>query len=153
MSPRLLYRIVAIAEAISWTLLIGGMIAKYGFNAGQLPVTIGGSIHGVVFISYLFSAVIVGTNQRWSNPRILLALVTAVIPYATIPFDRQLEKRSMLDGGWQREATANPYDQKLRSRLLRFMLKRPIIMAVGMIVAVAVVVCVLLVIGPPGGKH
>ena len=106
--PRTFYRIVAIAEAVTWTLLIAGMLLKYVADAGGLPVLIGGSLHGFVFITYALTAVLVGVNQRWSVKQIVAAVATAIVPYATIPFDRRLDRRGLLDGDWRHTATDDP---------------------------------------------
>ena len=87
MSPRRLFRLIAIAEAITWTLLIIGMILKYVTKTTDLGVSIGGALHGFVFLVYGATVLLIGINQRWPIGTILVGLVSAVIPYATIPFD------------------------------------------------------------------
>lgn len=152
MTPRTLYRTVAIAEAVTWTLLIAGMILKYVFDAGPWPVKIGGFAHGLVFIAYVTTAVLVGLNQRWSVRRIVGAGATAVIPYLTIPFDARLEKNNMLDGGWRTTATDHPHDGHWVQATLRWMLNRPVLLSVVFIVFVGGVMATMLFIGPPGGQ-
>ena len=52
-------RVLAIAEAFSWTVLIAGLILRA--TAGlAIATTIGGAIHGFVFLSYGATAVLVG---------------------------------------------------------------------------------------------
>ncbi|WP_125616763.1 DUF3817 domain-containing protein [Specibacter cremeus] len=152
MTPRVFYRAVALAEAVTWTLLIAAMLLKYVFDAGSLPVTIAGSIHGVVFITYLMTSVLVGVNQFWAKRTLVLAAATTFIPYATIPFDRHLERNDMLDGEWRSTATDDPRDHTLDSRLLRWLLRRPAVLVPGFMAAVAIIVGTLLVVGPPGGR-
>ncbi len=55
LTPKRLYRVVAIAEAITWTLLIGGLVTRavVGGETGDLAVRVGGSIHGFVFADYV----------------------------------------------------------------------------------------------------
>ena len=49
MTPKKLFRIVAVAEMVTWTGLIVGMIFKYAFgNDRVVPIT--GGIHGFVFL-------------------------------------------------------------------------------------------------------
>lgn len=151
LSPRLFYRTLAFAEAVTWTLLIVGMLLKYVANLGTLPVLIGGSIHGLVFITYALTAVLVGVNQRWKTGRIVLAVFTAIIPYATIPFDISMDRRGALDGDWHREASDDPRDQTWVRRLLRWFLTHPVILVVLFVAAVVVIMTVLLIVGPPGG--
>ncbi|GAA1828984.1 DUF3817 domain-containing protein [Agromyces salentinus] len=148
MSPKRLYRAFAIAEAITWTLLIAGMILKYGFGL-DLAVTIGGGIHGFVFLAYAVIAVVVGVNQRWNVGRIAFALLTAVVPYATVPFELWLVRKGHLEGGWRREAGDHPDDGSFANRVLRLVLARPVLSVAVGVLAVAAAFTVLLVIGPP----
>ena len=87
MSPRKLYRTAATAEAVTWALLILGMLAKYVLHAGDLPVRVGGGIHGFVFLAYAVTAVLVAKNQRMDRSPAAVAVISAIIPYATIPAD------------------------------------------------------------------
>ena len=150
-TPRAFYRVVAIAEAVTWTLLIAGMLLKYVFNAGGLGVLIGGSLHGLVFVTYATTAVLVGVNQHWPVKLIVGAVLTAIVPYATIPFDRWLEKNNKLEGGWRTVATDDPRDHTWISKLLRWFLNHPVALIVVFVAVVVTVVTVLLIVGPPGG--
>lgn len=149
-TPRSFYRVVAIAEAITWTLLIAGLLLKYVFDAGDIGVRVGGSIHGFVFLSYAATAVLVGVNQRWKVGLIAFGVLTAIVPYATIPFDRWLEKNRKLEGGWRTTATDDPRDHTWISRLLRWFLAHPLVFAALLVVGVAVIFTVLVTLGPPG---
>ena len=151
MSPRLLFRSVAIAEAITWALLITGMLMKYVLNAGEAGVQIGGFLHGLVFIAFGMTAVVTAVNQHWGPRLTALAIVTAIIPFGTIPLDRGLEKRGLLDGGWRRSRTDDPRDHTRVSALLRWMLVRPALFTAVLALSLIVIMTVLLTIGPPGG--
>ncbi|HZU92395.1 MAG TPA: DUF3817 domain-containing protein, partial [Microbacterium sp.] len=59
--PSRLYRVLAIAEAITWTLLISALIAR-AVGAAGVVVTIGGGIHGFVFLAYGATAILVALN-------------------------------------------------------------------------------------------
>ncbi|MDQ1136386.1 integral membrane protein [Microbacterium sp. SORGH_AS 1204] len=150
-TPLNLFRTLAIAEAVSWTLLIGGLILR---AAADLPVavTIGGGIHGFVFLAYGATAVLVALNQRWGVGPTALAVVSAVIPYATVPTEIRLHRTGRLRGAWRLDETDDPRDRRPIDRLLRFFLRRPWVLAAALVVAVAVVFVVLLIVGPPGGK-
>ncbi|MCT1545551.1 MULTISPECIES: DUF3817 domain-containing protein [Kocuria] len=101
MSPRKLYRTAATAEAVTWTLLILGMIAKYVFHAGDLPVRIGGGIHGFVFLSYCVATVVVWTDRRWPASTGVVGLLLSVVPFATVPFERHVERKGLLSDSWR----------------------------------------------------
>lgn len=150
-TPRSFYRTVAIAESVTWTLLITGMLLKYLGGLGTLPVVIGGSIHGFVFITYALTAVLVGVNQRWSVRQIVFAVATAIVPYATIPFDRTLVRNGRLEGDWHREASDDPSDATWIRRLLRWFINHPVILVAVFVMGIIVIMSALLIVGPPGG--
>jgi len=150
MSPRLLFRTVAIAEAITWTGLIAGILLR-NLAGWDLAVLVAGSAHGLVFLTYAATSVLVGTNQRWGLPLIALGVATAVVPYATIPFDIVIDRKGRLEGGWRRDETDDPRDRTWRDRLTRWLLRRPALLVVVFVFAVLAIMTVLLVIGPPGG--
>lgn len=154
MSPRLFYRTLAFAEAVTWTLLIVGLLMKYVWKLGELGdlgVRVGGSIHGFVFLAYAGTALIVGLNQRWKLPLIAGAVATAVVPYATIPFDLWADRTGKINGEWRREATDDPRDRSWVDRLLRWFITHPVLLVIFFVVALVAVYSVLLIIGPPGG--
>lgn len=150
-TPKKLYRVLAIAEAITWTLLISGLIirAVIGREHGAIFVTIGGSIHGFVFLAYAATAVLTAVNQRWGVKIGMLAVVTAIVPYATIPFDIWAHRTGRLEGDWRREATDDPRDRVWFDRLVRWMLRHPYLLGTLIVVGVVVLYIVLLMIGPP----
>lgn len=150
-TPSALFRTLAIAEMVSWTLLIGGLVVRA--VTGFAPaVTIGGGIHGFVFLSYGATVVLVAKNQRWNAGVTVLALVSAVVPYATLPVELWLSRTGRLIGSWRLQAGSDPRDAAWHDRALRSVLHRPLLSAVVIAAAVAVAFTVLLVIGPPGGR-
>ena len=106
-----------------------------------------------MFLAYAFQAVLVGVNQRWSIGLIAFAVLTAVVPYATIPFEVWLMRRGRLEGDWRREAGDHPADGSWVNRMLRWFLARPVLLTVVAVVGIAAVFTALLVIGPPGGRE
>lgn len=152
LSPRILFRVVAIAEAITWTLLLAGMLQKYVFDAGDWGVALGGGVHGFVFLAYVVVVAFVGVNQRWRAGTFVAGFGSAIIPLMTIPFDVWADRSGRLDGWWRREAGDHPADHGIPSRLLRWALARPVLVAVVAVVGIAGVFTALLIIGPPGGR-
>lgn len=149
-TPARLFRLFAVAEAVSWTLLIGGMILRS--TAGlDVAVSIGGGIHGFVFLAYGAVAVIAAKNQRWRLGPTAIALISAVIPYATIPADVWLHRSGRLEGLWRTAATRDPRDHTWHDRLLRLLLAHPLLIGGLLAAAVVVVFVVLLILGPPVG--
>ncbi|HVL62366.1 MAG TPA: DUF3817 domain-containing protein [Microbacterium sp.] len=133
MSPKRLFRALAFAEAVTWTILIVAMILKYAAGVD--------------------AAVLVGVNQRWHLGLIAFAVLTAIVPYATIPFEVWLMRRGRLEGEWRRDAGEHPADGSWVNRMLRWFLARPVLLTVVAVIGIAVVFSALLVIGPPGGRE
>lgn len=150
-TPGRLYRVLAIAEAITWTILISALIAR-AVGAPGIVVTIGGGIHGFVFLAYAATAVLVALNQRWHPGVGVLAVVSAVVPYATIPMEVWLHRTGRLTGDWRLEASDDPRDRRWYDRLMRWFLRRPWVLAVLLVVGIVALYVILLLIGPPGGK-
>jgi integral membrane protein len=149
-SPSLLFRTVAFAEAVTWTILITVMVLKYAFHIEGWFTFAGGLAHGFVFIAFAASAIVVGYNQRWPIARVIGTAAAAVVPYLTIPLERSLERRALLDGAWRTEATDHPRDASALDRLFRWFIARPALFLAIVALAVVGVVGVLLVLGPPG---
>jgi integral membrane protein len=150
-TPLNLFRVLAVAEAISWTLLIGGLILRA--TAGlDVAVSVGGGIHGFVFLSYAVTAVLVAKNQRWSAGPALLAIASAIVPYATIPTELWLHRTGRLDGPWRLAETDDPRDRAWHDRLMRALLRRPWVLALLLAAAVIALFVVLLIVGPPVGR-
>jgi integral membrane protein len=150
-TPLNLFRVMAVAEAISWTLLIAGLIVRATSDLA-VAVTIGGGIHGFVFLSYGATAVLVAKNQRWGAWPTIVAIASAVIPYATIPTELWLHRSGRLAGPWRLAATDDPRDAAWHDRLMRWFLARAWLLAVLIAVAVVALYVVLLMVGPPGGR-
>lgn len=148
MTPRSLFRALAVAELVTWTMLLVGMLMKYALGLGDLPVRIGGSVHGFVFLAYLVVTTVVAVNQRWSFGATALGWASAIVPYTTLPFEVGVARRGMLEGPWRRAATVGERPGPL-DRLLFVVVAHPFLAALVGIVLVAVVFAVLLTLGPP----
>ena len=147
-TPKLLFRRVAVAEAITWALLLLGMFLKYVTETTDLGVRIFGMVHGVVFIAYGLVALTTWVNQRWSIGVGMLALVSAVPPFATVLFDRRVESAGLLDGQW-RFGAGGEAPGSLPERVLAWLTRNPGLAAVVGVVAVAGLTGAALLVGPP----
>ncbi len=86
------FRMIAIAEGISFLLLLLiAMPLKYAFHIPE-AVKVFGWVHGALFISYLYFAFeVMGTfkkNFSW----FATAFAAAILPCGTFVFDKQLKK-------------------------------------------------------------
>lgn len=145
-TPSRLYRVLALAEVVTWTLLLGGMFVKYVLDSTELLVRIGGGLHGFTFISYVVVTVLVAVDQRWKVKDLALGVGSAIIPYLTVPFERSAKRRGLLGSTWRlREEEGRSAPESLVSLALRHPLPAALIALLG----VAVVFSILLSLGPP----
>jgi len=93
------FRTVAIAEAISWTGLLIGMLFKYVLSDNEIGVKIFGPIHGGIFIAYVVTVLVVRGPLRWSWPVTLLALAASVPPLFTWFFELWAVRTGRIDAG------------------------------------------------------
>ena len=75
--------------------------------------------------------------------------MTAVIPYATIPWERRLVRRGLLEGGWRTEASDDPRDARWIDRLFRWAINHALLLVIALVILVAILFFVLLNAGPP----
>ena len=149
MTPKSLYRLFAVGEAITWALLLSALAIRAFSEELSIGVTIAGTIHGAMFLSYCTTAVLVGINQRWKFGKIAAAVSLAIVPFATVPFDRSLLKQGKLEGNWRTQASDHPADQSFIDKLFRWFIARPVVLVLVLVLAVAALFSFLLFLGPP----
>ena len=149
MKPKQLFLLFAKGEAVTWTLLIAALIIRAAGDPIPHVVTIAGSIHGAVFLGYAVTALMVGINQRWSFGKLALAVGLAIVPFATIPFERKLIRTSALEGAWRTAKSEDPRDDFFIDAIFRWFIARPIVLLAVLLVAVPAVFAFLLFLGPP----
>lgn len=148
-APGTLYRVMALAEMATWTLLIIAMVARYGFAYDGPLFFVAGLSHGIIFLAYCVTAVIIGINLRWGFRTIALAILSAIPPWVTWPFDRWLEKKNKLEGEWRLEDSGDPRDQHWVDRCVRLGLRHPVWSFVIIVLGMALAISVLLALGSP----
>jgi integral membrane protein len=148
MSPLTLFRRLAVAEAVTWALLLIGMFLKYVTETTELGVRVFGMVHGIVFVAYCVTTVLVAVDQRWSLRRTALGLGASVPPFCTVWFDRYAESRALLPGQWRLRSAA---PAGVIERVAAWMLRNPVGGALAGLAGVAALTAVALVVGPPAG--
>ena len=146
MSPTRLFRVVANAEAVTWAGLLSGMFLKYVTETTELGVRVFGMLHGVVFIGYCLTTVVVAVDRRWSLGRTALGLASAVPPFMTVWFDRHVERSAGLGDTWRLvgDDPARPVE-----RPVSWLLRNPARGLAAALVAVVALTGVALLVGPP----
>lgn len=98
-SPLGRLRLAALAEGVSYLLLLfGAMPLKYFFGQ-PLAVRIVGSIHGALFVIFAMALLAAWIDRRWSFKRPLLVFVASLLPFGAFVMDRSLqaEQRKLPD--------------------------------------------------------
>lgn len=70
---------LALAETISWTLLLLSMVVKYGFDKPQ-GVQVIGPIHGVLFIGLVIVLLSLHMQLKWSAARTVKIFLSTFVP-------------------------------------------------------------------------
>ena len=150
--PLGLFRRVAVAEAVTWALLLAGMFLKYVTQTTELGVRVFGMVHGIVFVAYVLVTLVVAVDQRWTLRRALLGLVSAVPPFMTLWFDRHVRRDEALRDRWR--ILDLPADDERRTapeRLTAWLLHNPLRGGLAGAAAVAALTGLALLVGPPVG--
>lgn len=98
---RTIFRTVAIAEALSWALLLSAMFCKwiaesepFGLAEGGVPVA--GPIHGGIFVLYVLSCIAAARAFKWNVRTTVLALASSIPPFFTYWFEVVAERKGQL---------------------------------------------------------
>ena len=91
------FRLLALAEAVSWVGLLIGMFFKYVVVQNEVGVQIFGPIHGAVFVGYVVVTLAVRGAQRWDARTTFFALLASVPPFGTVVFERWASRHGKLE--------------------------------------------------------
>src|SRR5882757_7282407 len=81
------FRLVALAEAVTWVGLLVGMYFKYlGTPRTEIGVKVFGMAHGLVFIAFVVVGLLVGITVKWTLGTWLLALLASIVPLCSVIF-------------------------------------------------------------------
>jgi integral membrane protein len=96
-TPATRFRVIAVAEALSWAGLLVGMLFKYVVSENDAGVQVFGPIHGVIAILYVLAALAAWSAQRWPTRVGLLALAASLPPFGSVVFERWATRTGRLD--------------------------------------------------------
>jgi integral membrane protein len=81
------FRLVALAEAVSWVGLLIGMYFKYlGSPRTEIGVKVFGMVHGLIFIAFVVTGLLAGIAFKWAVRTWLLALLASIVPLCSVIF-------------------------------------------------------------------
>jgi len=148
-TPARLYQVLATAEMLTWAGLVAAMISQYGFGNEVQWFFVAGLSHGIVFLAYALTALVIGINLRWGFGLTLVAVMVAIVPFATVPLDRWLLRKNKLKGDWATMATTEPAPAGFLDRLVRFWVGHPGWFFALIVVGMGALLTVLLTLGSP----
>ncbi len=99
------FRVLAVAEGLSWAALLVGMFFKWVARTTEVGVEIAGPIHGALFVGYGIVALSLWARLRWPFGVAVFAGFSAVLPFATVWFERWAGRRGHLDPAAGRNIT------------------------------------------------
>lgn len=105
------FRLVALAEAVTWVGLLVGMYFKYlGSPRTEIGVKVFGMAHGVVFIAFVIAALLAGIAYSWGVMTWLLALLGSIVPLGSVIFLIWADRTAKLGRAGAATATSAPLD-------------------------------------------
>ena len=110
---RTAFRTIAIAEALSWALLLLAMFCKwilesepFGLHEGGVPVA--GPIHGGIFMLYVVTSLVSAYVFKWNRKTTVLALASSIPPFCTYWFEKVADRKGLLSKPQLVGATSAP---------------------------------------------
>ncbi|MCW1824233.1 hypothetical protein A5731_21200 [Mycolicibacterium conceptionense] len=101
------FRLIALAEAVSWAGLLVGMYFKYlGTPRTEIGVKVFGPIHGGVFVAFVVAAVLVGWAHKWGVGTWILVLLASIVPLGSVIFVMWADRTARLGSGEQPAAAS-----------------------------------------------
>lgn len=89
-----LFRLSAFVETFGWTCLIIGITAvKLQWPYNDVYLAIAGSIHGILYLFYLFIVIFAHRSLKWSVWRFIFAELISVVPYGALGFEMWVAHR------------------------------------------------------------
>jgi len=85
------FRLVAYAEAVTFLILLAGVVVKRGLDGSDVGVRVMGPIHGIVFLVYVVMVLQVRASQAWNLGQTILVIVASAIPFGGFFVGRHLD--------------------------------------------------------------
>jgi integral membrane protein len=89
-------RVVGLLEGASFLILLGIAMPLKHIYGYPLAVRFVGSLHGMLFLMYLFFLAQVRSQLKWPLAKVMTAFVAALLPFGTFVLDRRLREEEKL---------------------------------------------------------
>ncbi|WP_462418123.1 DUF3817 domain-containing protein [Kytococcus sp. Marseille-QA3725] len=96
------WQVLAFVESFALLVLIGVMVAKYGFDLPRYS-ELWSPIHGFIFMAYVVATAVLCFALHWGLGRMLWIMVSGCIPFWSFVMERKVTKdaRLQIDGPLQ----------------------------------------------------
>lgn len=81
------FRVLAVLEGSSLLILLLIAMPYRAFTQDHRPVRMTGMAHGILFMMYVFTLVVLAVQLKWGWKKSLLGFIAASIPLGTFAFD------------------------------------------------------------------
>tara|TARA_B100000530_G_scaffold334321_1_gene283956 strand:+ start:1349 stop:1630 length:282 start_codon:yes stop_codon:yes gene_type:complete len=81
-----IFRLIAILEGLSYILLLIATPIKYLFGNEQYVKALG-MPHGILFILYIFFAILIQKKMNWNNQNLIIVMLASIVPFGTFYID------------------------------------------------------------------
>lgn len=89
-----LFRLAAVVETFGWTCLILAIISvKLQWPHNDAYLAVAGSVHGILYLFYLFIVIFAHRSMSWSVWRFIFAELISVVPYGALVFEWWVARR------------------------------------------------------------
>ena len=78
-----LFRIVSFLEGVSYILLLFIAVPMKYWCFNEKYVKLFGMPHGLLFLAYLFLALMLKSNENWSSKELIIIMTASLIPFGT----------------------------------------------------------------------
>jgi integral membrane protein len=103
------FRLIASAEAVSWVGLLVGMYFKYlGTPRTEIGVKVFGMAHGLIFVAFVVTGLLIGIAYKWAARTWLLALLASIVPLCSVIFLMWADKTGRMGSAEAISGVAQP---------------------------------------------
>lgn len=83
------YRVMAVVVSIALFVLLFGMVLRYGFDHEEFSKAYS-PVHGLLYIGYLVTVVLLAQRARWSLLRTVGVMVAGAVPVVSYLVERRV---------------------------------------------------------------
>jgi integral membrane protein len=89
MNEKNYFRIVGLLEGTSLIILMFIAVPLKRIYGYPQAVSVVGAVHGLLFLTYVYTLLTYASDQKWTKSKTLLAFVLSALPFGTFWFDRK----------------------------------------------------------------